>query len=54
MGKARTKTLLAFGDPHIPHQHPQAVEVFCRAAERIRPDLIVCLGDVLDLSLIHI
>ncbi|MEZ6193270.1 MAG: metallophosphoesterase [Phycisphaerales bacterium] len=40
--------MLAFGDVHIPHQNPQAVEVFCRAAERIKPDLIVCLGDLLD------
>ncbi|MCG3174649.1 MAG: hypothetical protein GMKNLPBB_02909 [Myxococcota bacterium] len=44
----RAKTLLAFGDVHIPHQNAQAVEVFCLAAERIKPDLIVCLGDILD------
>jgi len=48
MAKANSKTMLAFGDVHIPHQNPRAVEVFCRAAERIRPDLIVCLGDLLD------
>ena len=46
--KSKPKTMLAFGDVHIPHQNPRAVEVFCRAAERIRPDLIVCLGDLLD------
>lgn len=44
----RAKTMLAFGDVHIPHQNARAVEVFCRAAERIKPDLIVCLGDLLD------
>jgi len=48
MAKAHSKTMLAFSDVHIPHQNPRAVEVFCRAAERIRPDLIVCLGDLLD------
>jgi len=48
MAKPHSKTMLAFSDVHIPHQNPRAVEVFCRAAERIRPDLIVCLGDLLD------
>ncbi len=44
----KSKVMLAFGDVHIPHHNPRAVEVFCRAAERIKPDLIVCLGDLLD------
>ncbi|MCL2648091.1 MAG: metallophosphoesterase [Phycisphaerales bacterium] len=44
----RTNRMLAFSDVHFPHQNPKAVEVFCRAAERIKPDLIVCLGDLLD------
>ena len=48
MARRTAKTLLAFGDVHIPHHSATAVEVFCRAAERIRPDLIVCLGDLLD------
>jgi predicted phosphodiesterase len=48
MAKAKSKTLLAFGDVHIPHHNPRAVEVLCRAAERLRPDRIVCLGDLLD------
>ena len=46
MAKDHSKTLLAFGDVHIPHQNPRAVEVFCRAAERIRPDLELADGDV--------
>ena len=50
MAKSGSKTLLVFGDVHIPFHHPVALEVFCRAAERIRPDLIVCLGDLLDCS----
>jgi len=48
MAKAHSKTMLAFGDVHIPHHNPRALEVFCRAAERLRPDLIICLGDLLD------
>jgi len=46
--KSRSRTMLAFGDVHIPHQNPDALEVFCRVAERVRPDLLVCLGDLLD------
>jgi len=48
MAKPHSKTFLAFGDVHVPHQNGPALEVFCQAAERIRPDLIVCLGDLLD------
>ena len=44
----KSKTMLVFGDVHIPHQSEKAVEVFCRAAERIKPHLLVCLGDLLD------
>ena len=40
--------MLAFGDVHFPQQNPIAVEVFCRVAEIIKPDLIVCTGDLLD------
>jgi len=50
MAKRKSKTLLAFGDVHIPYHHAVAVEVFCRAAEYLQPDLIVCLGDLLDCS----
>jgi len=50
MAKAHSRTVLAFGDVHIPFQQPGAVEVLCRAAERLRPDLVVCLGDLLDCS----
>jgi len=50
MVQAHSKTVLAFGDVHIPYQQPGAVEVFCRVAERLRPDLVVCLGDLLDCS----
>ena len=43
-----SRIVLAFGDAHIPHQNPGTVEVVCRAAEHLKPDLIVCLGDLLD------
>ncbi len=48
MAKRHSRTMLAFGDVHIPHQNEKAVRVFCRAAERLHPDLIICLGDLLD------
>jgi predicted phosphodiesterase len=48
MARPHSKTLLAFGDVHIPHHHGGAVEVLCHAAERLKPDIIVCLGDLLD------
>ncbi len=44
----KSRTMLAFGDVHIPHAETQALEVFCKTAEYIQPDLIVCLGDLLD------
>ena len=48
MARAGSKTMLAFGDVHVPHQNAASLEVFCLAAERVRPDMIVCLGDLLD------
>ena len=48
MAKLGSRTMLAFGDVHIPRQNGRAVEVFCRAAQRVQPDLIICLGDLLD------
>ena len=48
MARPHSKTLLAFGDVHIPHQQSAAVEILCHVAERLRPDTIVCLGDLLD------
>lgn len=46
--KPGSRTLLVFGDVHIPHHSPTALDVFCKVAERIRPDLLICLGDLLD------
>lgn len=46
--QTKAKVMIAFGDIHIPNHNPQAVEVFCRVVEHIKPDLAVCLGDLLD------
>ena len=46
--KSTSKTILAFGDVHIPYQQDSAVEIVCRVAEAVQPDLVVCLGDLLD------
>jgi predicted phosphodiesterase len=48
MAKQGSKTFLAFGDVHVPHQNIEAVEILRRVADRLRPDLVVCLGDLLD------
>jgi len=48
MPKANSKTILAFGDVHIPHQNAAALEVFCKVAEYFKPEMIICLGDLLD------
>ena len=44
----KIRRFLAFSDLHIPHHHRIAVDVMLRAAERLRPDVVVCLGDLLD------
>ncbi|HSW45684.1 MAG TPA: metallophosphoesterase, partial [Phycisphaerae bacterium] len=48
MAKKGSKTFLAFGDVHVPHQNLEAVAIVRRVAQRLRPDLVVCLGDLLD------
>lgn len=48
MAKQGSKTFLAFGDVHVPHQNDEAVEIVRRVTERLKPDLVVCLGDLLD------
>jgi predicted phosphodiesterase len=50
MKSRKRQILLAFGDVHIPYHHKVALEVFCRVAELVRPDLLICLGDLLDCS----
>ena len=45
---SRSKTMLAFADVHYPAVNELALDIFCRTAQHIKPDLIVCLGDLLD------
>ncbi len=42
------KTLIAFGDLHIPHQNDVAVQIVKKVIARVRPHISVCLGDLLD------
>jgi len=42
------KTFMAFADPHYPHENPVAIEVFKKAVEKVKPDIVVSLGDFLD------
>ncbi len=46
MAKRQSKTSLFYSCAHIPQQNKLAVEVFCLVAERLKPDLIVNLGDL--------
>ena len=39
MAQQHSRIVLAFGDVHISHQNGRAVEVVCRAAEHLKPDL---------------
>jgi len=44
------KLMVAFGDVHVPYENKAAVEVLCKAIEHLKPDLVICLGDLLDCS----
>jgi len=50
MSKMGSKTFLAFGDLHIPHHDPDAVQVILDVIHKVKPDLVVILGDMLNLS----
>lgn len=39
---------MAFGDEHFPQENKTAVEIVQKAVNYIKPDLVVCLGDLLD------
>ena len=47
-GGDRLRRVLMFGDAHIPYHDRTAWEVFMRAADAFRPDVLVCLGDLAD------
>lgn len=43
-----TRKILAFGDTHFPEQDDNALEVFRKVVQDTKPDIVVCLGDVID------
>lgn len=43
-----SRKLLVFGDVHFPQQDDKALEVLRKVVQDTKPDLVVCLGDVLD------
>lgn len=43
-----SRKLLAFGDVHFPQQDDKALEAFKKVVQDTKPDITVCLGDVLD------
>lgn len=45
-----SKVFIAFGDVHIPQHNEDALQVLFKAARHLKPDLVVCLGDLLDCS----
>ncbi len=42
------KKLIAFGDVHYPKENPVAVEILKKTIARLKPDISVSLGDLLD------
>lgn len=42
------KKLIAFGDVHLPRQNPVAVEILKKTIARLKPDITISLGDLLD------
>ena len=46
--RLKRKTVLIFGDLHIPYQNEAALSLVQKVVARFKPDLSVCLGDVLD------
>jgi predicted phosphodiesterase len=43
-----SKVFIAAGDFHFPHQDDTAVEVFRKVLARVKPDITVVMGDLLD------
>jgi predicted phosphodiesterase len=42
--------MVGFGDLHIPYHDPLAVSVVLAVIKLLKPDLVICLGDLLDCS----
>lgn len=41
-------TMLVWGDVHYPHEDPEAVDVLYQITRDLKPEVLVCLGDVFD------
>ena len=39
--------MIAFGDSHIPNQNEPTIEIISKVIEKEKPDIVVCLGDLL-------
>ena len=44
----RNRRFIAFGDVHFPQQDDAALEVLKKVVRDMKPDLVLCLGDLLD------
>lgn len=42
------KKFIAFGDSHIPYHNPASMDIIHKVIEKEKPDIVVCLGDLLD------
>jgi len=42
------KTIVAFGDLHIPNDNPVALSIVKKTIAKLKPDISLCLGDMLD------
>lgn len=49
MKRHKNNIVLVWGDLHAPYQHKNALEFLADMASQVRPDRIVCLGDLLDM-----
>lgn len=43
-----SKTFIAFGDLHIPHEHPESLSILKKVIAKMKPDIAISLGDLLD------
>lgn len=48
MASSNSRRLLVFGDVHIPYHNPVALQLLEKTVHYFRPDILVCLGDLLD------
>lgn len=44
----KNKTILLFGDLHIPYHHPDAIEFLKAVKKKYKPHEVICMGDEVD------